>query len=167
MRWTETFLCFLHRSVGERITPLVCIVRAVDLVDCSMPFVLTEDVCRTECSRSLEEELSRRSLHDHSLFKKDNAAVHHFLEEATRSTVCSDRMKTFQKKKDGRNAWFSMVKQYDDDDQWKHQLEKSEDHINTKFWKGNTSQPFSDNISKHRNAHVSMIQCSNHVSCPL
>ena len=44
-----------------------------------------------------------------------------------------------------------MIKQHAGDDQWKRQLEKSEHHVNMKVWKGNTSQPLSDHVSKRRN----------------
>ena len=132
-----------------------------------MPFELMEDAYCAEDAGSLEEELSRRSSHNNPLFKEDNASVCHFLEEATRSTAYSASKKPSQKKKDKRNAWFSMVKQHAGDNQWKHQLIKSEDRISTKVWKGNTSQPLSDHVSKHLDVHVSMVQCSIYISYQL
>ena len=158
VRWTETFLDLLSRFVGARNMMLAHIVRATHIVDYSTHFALMEDICCAEDTGSLEEELSWRSLHNHPLFKDNNASVCHFLEEATRSTVCSVSMKPFQKNKDGRNAWFFIVKQCAGDGQWKRQLEKSEDYINTKVWKGNASQPLSDHVSKHRNVCVSMVR---------
>ena len=95
-----------------------CIVRTSDTVVCSVPFALMEDNCYTEDSGSLEEEISRQFSHVHPLFKEDNASVCHFLEEETWSTVCSASTKPFQKKKDGQNSWFSMVKQHASEDQW-------------------------------------------------
>ena len=88
LSWTETLYDFLSRILGTRNIPLSCIVRAADALDCSVPFVLMEDTCCAEDVGSLEEELSRRSSHSHPLFKEDSALVCHFLEEATRSTVC-------------------------------------------------------------------------------
>ena len=66
------------------------------------------------------------------MFKANNVSVHCVLEEATRSTVHSASIKPFQRKKDGRNAWLSIVKQHSGDDQWKRQLDLSEDYINSK-----------------------------------
>ena len=60
---------------------------------------------------SLEEELIKRALHSHS------AAVYYVLEEATRSTECSASIKPFQGKKNGKNAWLSIVKEHAGDDQ--------------------------------------------------
>ena len=56
-----------------------------------------------------------------------------------------------------------MVIKHACDGQWKCQVEKSKDFIDTKVWKGGTSKTLSDCVSKHRNAQVSMVQCSNHV----
>ena len=157
VRWTETFLDFLSRIVGARNVPLAYVVRDVDIIDYTVPFVLIDDTCYTKDSRSLEEELIKRASHNHPLFKADNASVYHMLEEATQTMVYYASIKPFQRKKDGRNAWSSIVKQYAGDDQWKRQLEKSEDYINSKVWKGNTNHPLADHVSKHRNSYVSMV----------
>ena len=74
----------------------------------------------------------------------------------------SASMKPFQRKKDGSNSWLSIVNQHSRDDQWKPQLKKSKDCINSKVWKGKASHPLADHVSKHRNSHVSMVQRSNH-----
>lgn len=76
-----------------------------------------EDTYCTEDARSLEEELIRRASHSHPLFKEDNAAIHCELEESTQMTACSASIKKFQRKKDKRNAWLSIVKQHAGDNQ--------------------------------------------------
>ena len=100
------------------------------------------------------------------MFKVDNASPHCVLEEATRSTACSASIKPFSKK-DDMNAWLSIIKQRAGDEQWKRQLDLSEDSINTKVWKGNESHPLADHVAKHRNSYVSMVQCSSHISYQL
>ena len=98
--------------IGAKNIPLACVVRARDIVDYIVPLVLVEDACHAEDVMPLEEELIKRASHCHPLFKVDNTATHCVLEEATRSTVCSASIKPFQRKKDGRNAWLSIVKHY-------------------------------------------------------
>ena len=100
--------------------PLACVVRATEIVDYAAPLALTIDTCYCDNAGSFEEELIKRSSHSHPLFKVYNAAVHCVLEEATRSTTCSASIKSFQKEKDGRNEWSSIVKQHAGNDQWKH-----------------------------------------------
>ena len=53
------------------------------------------------------------------------------------------------------------------DNQWKCQLEKSEDHVNYKVWKGNKSHLLADQVSKHRHSCVPMVKCSSHISFQL
>ena len=89
------------------------------------------------------------------------------LEEATRSMACSISMKPFQRKKYGRNAWLSIVKQHTIYHQWKRQLKTSEDYINKNAWKENASHQLGDRVHKHRNSHAPMVQCSSHTRCQL
>ena len=49
---------------------LTHIVRTLDVVDFSMPFVLIKDACYTEDAGSLEEDLSRRSSYNHPSLKE-------------------------------------------------------------------------------------------------
>ena len=56
VRWTKTFFDFLSRVVGAKNTQLTNIVRILDVLDCTTPFVLMEYRCHTEEARCLEEE---------------------------------------------------------------------------------------------------------------
>ena len=85
--------------------PLACVARATDIVDYAASFMIMDDTCYAEDASSLEEEIIKRASHSHPLFKEDNADIYYILEEATRSTAHSVSIKTFQRKKDGRNAW--------------------------------------------------------------
>ena len=91
--------------------------RVVDVEDCTALFVFMVDACRTEDSGSLEEELIKRALHYHPLFKEENDVVLNMLEEGTSTTECCVSNKPFQRKKDDRSAWLSMLKQHAGDDQ--------------------------------------------------
>ena len=106
--------------------------RATDIVDYAAPFMLVDDTCYAEDDGSLKEDLIKRASHSHPMFKEDNAAVHHMLEEANRSKVCSTSLKPLQRKKDGRNTLLSTVKHHAGDDQRKRPSEKPEDFINSK-----------------------------------
>ena len=82
----------------------------LDVLNYDTPFELISDTCYAEDSRYLEEDLIKIASHSHPLSKEDDAAVYCRLEEATRSTVNSTSINPFQRKKDDRNAWSSVVK---------------------------------------------------------
>ena len=90
--------------------PLARVVRATDIADYDALLVLMEYTCYTEDARSLKEKLIKRASHCHLLFKVGKATVHCVLKDATKSTVYCASIKPFQSKKDGRNAWLSIVK---------------------------------------------------------
>ena len=121
---------------------------------------MINDACGIEDSGSLEEEHTKRASGSHLLFKEDNTDVYCRLEEATRSMVHSASIKTFQRKKDSRNSSMSIAKQYTGVDEWKCQLQKSEDCINSKNLKGNINYPLADHVSKHRKSYVPIVQLS-------
>ena len=70
------------------------------------------NACCEEDTSSLEEELITRSSNNSPLFKMNNANVYYRLEESTRSTVHSSSVKPSQRKKDGRNSCFSVIKHH-------------------------------------------------------
>ena len=60
-------------------------------------------------SGSVLEELIKRLAQNHPLFKSDDAAVSSLLEEAVRGTRFEATIKTFTKRKQGRNAYLTIV----------------------------------------------------------
>ena len=112
VKWTESFLDFLSRLIGVRNTPLTHVVRETVEVDIGTEVVLLNGCCYTEESGSIEQELISRASHKHPLCKDDNARIYFLLEESTRSTSYAASIKPFQKKRNGRDAWFSIKTQY-------------------------------------------------------
>jgi hypothetical protein len=110
VKWTESFLDFLSRLVGVRNMPLTYVVRETVEVDIGTEVILLNGCCYTEESGSIEQELIIRASHKHPLCKDDNARMYFLLEEATRSTSYAASIKPFQKKRNGRDAWFSIKK---------------------------------------------------------
>ena len=167
VKWTEAFLDLLSRSVGARNTPLIYVVRIEIEVDNDAPLHLPEGQCYTAKSGSIEQELITRASHSHPMFKEDNAKVYYLLEEATRGTTYSASIKPYQKRKNGRDAWFSLKDQYAGVDKWKRELERQEDFINNRKWKGNSNYPLANHVSGHRNAYISLVACSDHIDYQL
>jgi hypothetical protein len=63
-----------------------------------------------------------RASHDHALFSDDNASVHHYLKDATRSTAYAASIKLFQRRKDGRGAWLALHGQYAGNGKWEAEV---------------------------------------------
>ena len=61
---------------------------------------------------SVEEDLITRALHDHSLFKDENAEVYYDLEMVLKGTTYLELIKPFQRSKDGRGALLGVQIKY-------------------------------------------------------
>ena len=110
-KWTESFVDFLSRTIGTRTIPLVYVVRQDVAVPAGAP-ALALDQPYSEEHGSVEADMVARGSHTHALYRDDNVKLYYYLEEATRTTTYAASIKPFQRRKDGRAAWFAMVQQY-------------------------------------------------------
>ena len=102
---------------------------------------------------SVEAELMAHALHDHALFRDDNALVYYYIEEATRSTTYAASIKPFQRAKNGRGAFLAMISQYAGEDKWRALIKESEDLLHNQRWKGQQSNYSLERfIGQHRSA---------------
>jgi hypothetical protein len=116
---------------------------------------------------SVEAEMIARASHVHALFREDNAKVYYYLEEAMRGTSYAASIKPYQRRKDGRSAWFALVQQYAGVDKWQSELKRQDELLHTRKWKAQSNLPLEKFIAAHRNAFVSMTQCADHVNYQL
>jgi hypothetical protein len=116
---------------------------------------------------SVEAEMIARASHAHALYRDDNAKVYYYLEEATRGTSYAASIKPFQRRKDGRSAWFALVHQYAGVDKWQAELKRQDELLHTRKWKAQSNLSLEKFIASHRNAYVSMTQCADHVNYQL
>jgi hypothetical protein len=116
---------------------------------------------------SVAGELVARASHEHALFRDDNASVYHYLEEATRTTAYAASIKPFQRRMDGRGAWFALLGQYAGNEKWEAEIKIQEAVLHTRTWKGQSNFSLESFISQHRNAYVSMEACAKHVQYQL
>jgi hypothetical protein len=165
-KWTEAFTDFLHRVLGARLIVLYYVIRADVAVPAAEPPMATGQPYSEEHG-SVEAEMIARASHVHALFREDNAKVYYYLEEATRGTTYAASIKPFQRRKDGRSAWFALVQQYAGVDKWHAELKRQDELLHTRKWKAQTNQSLEKFIAAHRNAYVSMTQCADHVDYQL
>jgi hypothetical protein len=166
MKWSEAFRDILHRCIGVRNVPIVYVIREDAAVPAAVPTLMAGQPHSTEAG-SVEMELTLRASHVHPLFREDNEAVYHRLEEATRGTSYAASLKPYQRTKDGRSAFQAIISQYAGEDKWESELKKDESLLHTRKWKGQSNFPLEKHCAQHRNAFISMEQCAQHVDYQL
>jgi hypothetical protein len=166
MKWSEAFRDILHRCIGVRNVPIVYVIREDADVPADAPALMAGQPHSTEAG-SVEMELTNRASHIHPLYREDNEAVYHRLEEATRGTSYAASLKPYQRPKDGRGAFQAIISQYAGEDKWESVLKKDESLLHTRRWKGQSNFPLEKHCAQHRNAYVSMEQCAHHVDYQL
>ena len=166
LKWTEAFEDFLTQVIGSRTIPLAYVIRENPVVDPVAPPLLPNKP-HSEVHGSVEAELVARAGHDHASFREDNARLYYLLEEATRTTPYAASLKPYQRARDGRGAYFSILSQYAGRDKWDSELKKHEKFMHNTVWKGQSTFSLERFIAQHRNAYVTMQQCSQHVTYQL
>ena len=125
LKWTVSFEDFLHRVLGVRHIPLAHVIRsqvtpgAIGVQQADKPF--------SEATESVEAKLIESVSHNHALYRDDNAKVYHHIEEASRGTVYAAFIQPFQRRKDGRGAWFAISNQFAGIDKWEKLLKDQEE----------------------------------------
>ena len=166
LRWSEAFKDFLHRCIGARGAPLSYVVRSIVVPQGPLPPTAT-DCPHTEANGSVENDLVAFASHDHPLYRDDSKKVYFLLEEASRGTSFAASLKPFQAAKDGREAFLAFMRQFAGKDKWDKELKRCNNLLNTRTWKGQSNFTLERFVSQHRNAFITMQQCSEHVSFQL
>lgn len=166
IKWTEAFRDYLQRKIGTRTIPLAYVTREDADVPVAAPDLMN-GAPHSQLHGSVVGDLIARASHNHPLFREDNAEVYYKLEQATRTTSYAASIKPFQRAKNGRGAWFSIVGQYAGQDKWLAEIKRMDELLHNRVWKGQSNFSLEKFIAQHRNAYVSMQQCVAHVTFQL
>ena len=93
--------------------------------------------------------------------------MYYKLEEATRGTSYVDSIKPFQRNRDGRGAYLSLLHQYCGEDKWDTELKRVNLTLQTLKWKGQSNYPLERFCQKHRNGYTTMRAAAEHVDFQL
>ena len=165
LKWTVAFADFLHRVMGVRKIPLAYIIRP--MVDPGKIGPQEANKPYSSGYQSVEEEWIARALHDHALYRDDNAKLYHLLEEAMRGTVYAASISPYQRKKDGLKAWTAVTSQFSGEDKWEKLLKEQEEIIHKRKWLGTGSFRLEQFVAQHRNAYILLTQCAERVDYQL
>ena len=86
----------------------------------------------------------------------NNDSVYFKLEEATRGKSYVNSIKPFQRNKDGRGAFLSLLHQYCGEDKWDSELKKVNLTLQTLKWRGQSNYPLKQLCQKSRNGFTTM-----------
>ena len=106
---------FLSRKIGVINIPLVYTIRNLVTPTAVLP-VLATDLPHSTGHGSVEGELIARASHEHPLYRDDNVRVYYDLEISLRGSSYLSSIKSFQRVKNGRDAFFSIRNQYAGED---------------------------------------------------
>ena len=126
----EAFKDFFVWVIGVRVISLSYVIHEEATACAQVPNLANNQPHSTEHG-SVEAELIARASHNHAIFRDDNAAVYHHLEEAAWSTSYVASIKLFQCAKNGREAWLAIVSQYAGIDKWEAEIKRQEQLIHT------------------------------------
>lgn len=166
LKWFESFLDLLSRTVGVRYIPLIYVVRD-DVNVPNPPPPLETDQPHSSQHGSVEAELIARATHNHHLFAADSSAVYYLMEEGFRGTQYAAALKPFQSNKDGRGAYLAAFSQFSGKDKWEAELKRQDDLLHNRIWKGQSTFPLERFVAQHRNAYIVLTQCAQRVQFQL
>ena len=112
-------------------------------------------------------DMIARCSHDHPTYPADNEAVYHKVEEATRNTKYASTIKPFQRRKDGRGAFISLIAQHAGEDKWLGMIKQNESVLHSVKWKGQSNFTLEKHCERHRHAYTQLVLASDKVPCQL
>jgi hypothetical protein len=166
IKWIESFTDHCYRCIGHRFIPLAYIIRENAKVPALVPPQCANQPY-SDIHGSILADMIHRAAHNHGLYEQDNAEVYFKLEEATRGTQYTDSIKPYQRRKDGRGAFRTLVAQFAGNDKWEATIKSATALLHTRRWKGSQNFALEKFVALHRNAFVSLQACAEHVEYQL
>ena len=117
---------------------------------------------------SITEELIHYTPHSGDEYSEDNAKVFQILQDMVSGTSFESSVKTYQRRRDGRSAYFALVQHNLGSSKWDKILEDAEAYVSKREWNGKNHRfNLKSHINKHREANNDMVRASQHVQYSL
>ena len=156
----------LHDRLGVRKVPLIYVIR--DVVD---PGSAPDPAAGSNTSAeftSISEELIHYTPHSGEGYAEDNAKVFQILQDMVSGTSFESSIKTFQRRRDGRGAYFALCQHNLGSSKWDKIVEDAEAYVLKREWNGRNHRfSLRSHINKHREAHNEMMRASQHIEYAL
>ena len=95
MKCSKAFQDILHRCIGTHDVPIVYVIRLDAAMTATIPSLMSVKPHYIEAG-SVEMELTNWASHIHQIFREDNEAVYHSLEEATQGTSYAELLNPYR-----------------------------------------------------------------------
>ena len=110
---------------------------------------------------SFFDEMIYRSTLSRSAYNEKNSRVFALLSEAIKKSIHSTTLRSFLRKRNGRGAFTTLVKQNLGSYKWEEEIEKVETAVMINQWNGRSSRlPLRKHITNHRIVHNMMMRAS-------
>ena len=114
---------------------------------------------------SLMGELIAYTPHTGPAYDSDNARVYALLSNALSGTSAMASITRFQRSRNGRQAYLSLVTNCLGSEKWVKTVEVAEDILHNRVWNGKNSRyPIKVHIGRHREAYNDLERASQHIT---
>ena len=156
----------LRDRLGVRKVPLSYVIRE-DPTPGDAPLPAARSATSADFD-SISDELIHYASHDGDEYTEDNAKVFQILQDMVAGTSFESSVKTFQRRRDGRAAYFALCQHNLGTSKWDKILEDAEAYVSKREWNGRNHRfNLKSHINKHREAHNDMVRASQHVQYAL
>ena len=156
----------LRDRLGVRKIPLSYVIReTADTGNAPLP---AADEPTSGNYNSITEELIHYAPHSGDEYAEDNAKVFQILQDMVAGTSFESSVKSYQRRRDGRAAYFALCQHNLGSSKWDKILEDAETYVSKREWNGkNYRYSLKLHINKHREAYNDMVRASQHVQYAL
>ena len=111
------------------------------------------------------DELIDYTPHTSEEYAEDNAKVFQILQDMVSGSSHESSVKTFQRSRDGRGAYFALCQHNLGSSKWEKIFEDAETYVMKREWNGKNSRfSLKSHINKHRVAHNEMIRAKQFIA---
>ena len=156
----------LRDRLGVRKIPLSYVIREnANPGNAPLPAI---DQPTSENYNSITEELIYYAPHHGDEYVEDNAKVFQILQDMVTGTSFESSVKSHQRRRDGRAAYFALCQHNLGSSKWDKILEDAETYVSKREWNGRNHRfSLKLHINKHREAYNDMVRASQHVEYAL
>ena len=113
---------------------------------------------------NITDELIEYTPHNGEGYAEDNAKVFQILQDMVSGTSFESSIKSHQRKRDGRAAYFALVQHNLGSSKWDKIIEEAETYVLRREWNGRNHRfTLRSHINKHRETHNEMVRAKQHV----
>jgi len=161
-KWLEQMNQYLSTYFGVRDAPYTYLTRP-DVLPPAVHGPRVIDQPYSEEYTSIEQEMTARVSHDHTLGRSDNATLFQLIEKSVQGHIAAETIAPFKRTQDGRGAFMAIKDQYAGKAVWDRNVKEANARLQTVTWSGNTSQTLQQHTALQRRAYAMLAEAAEHV----